>query len=53
MVFQKVKSHGGPLLVDFLHLGQHLSPPAISGHVPEETKIVVNLAEMIDKLASQ
>ena len=53
MAFQKVKSDCGPLLVDLFHLGHHLSPPVVRRHVPEEAKIMINLAQMIDQLAFQ
>ena len=51
MVFQKVKSDRGPLPVDFLHFGEHLSAPPVGGHESQEPDIVINLAEMIDQFA--
>src|SRR5213083_3264280 len=53
MVFQKVKSNCCPLLVDLFHLSQHLITPVVGRHVPKETKIVINLAQMIDQFAFQ
>src|SRR5438128_12347451 len=48
MVFQEVKSGCGPLLVDFLHFVEHLSPPLVCRHEPEEADVMVNLTKMMD-----
>src|SRR5262249_46140957 len=53
MAFQQVKSDCSPLLVDLFHLSQHLSAPVVRRHVPEEAKIVIDLAQMIDQFAFQ
>src|SRR5213083_3056178 len=39
MVFQKVKSNCSPLLVDFFHFSEHLSPALVRGHEPKKPDV--------------